>query len=92
MGGACYREQIPEPRSSAIGTEKINCRLTIYGDYFDRDTRALLAICDMAEVDAVFTIVDTFNGGNLEESYVRLNPTKTIPMLRQGPSKCVKGT
>ena len=58
--------------------------MTIYGDYFDRDTRALLAICDMAEVAAEFVIIDTFNGGNLEASYTDLNPTKTIPMIKQG--------
>ena len=49
--------------------------LTIYGDYFDRDTRALLVICDMAEVKADFIMVDTFNGGNLEPSYQELNPS-----------------
>ena len=62
-------------------------RLTIHGDYFDRDTRALLAICDMAEVAAEFVIVDTFNGGNLEESYQTLNPSQTIPMVSQGALK-----
>ena len=55
----------------------------VYGDYFDRDTRAILALCDMVEVQTKFHIVDTFNGGNLEAEYVQLNETKTIPMLSQ---------
>ena len=38
----------------------------------------------MAEVAAEFVIIDTFNGGNLEASYTDLNPTKTIPMIKQG--------
>ena len=66
-------------------------RLKIHGDYFDRDTRALLAICDMAEVAAEFVIVDTFNGGNLEDSYRCVNPTQTIPMVSQGVTKAIAG-
>ena len=71
MGGiaCCSKEQIPPPCGST-STISDSIRLTIFGDYFDRDTRALLAICDMAEVQADFTIVDTFNGGNLEANYV----------------------
>ena len=66
----------PAPMTSA--------RLKIYGDYFDRDTRAILALCDMAEVEIELVYVDTFNGGNLEETYKKVNPAATIPTLTQG--------
>ena len=35
--------------------------VTIYGDYFNADTRALLVVCIMAQVDYRFSLVDTFN-------------------------------
>ena len=74
MGGlvCCVRDQSCATSDSQV---RNSVRLKIHGDYFDRDTRALLAICDMAEVAAEFVIVDTFNGGNLEDSYRSLNPT-----------------
>ena len=34
--------------------------LTIYGDYFNADTRALLAVCLMADVEHTFALVDCF--------------------------------
>ena len=58
---------MPEPGLS------ISAKMKIYGDYFDRDTRALLTICDMSEVELDFVIVDTFNGGNLETAYKQVN-------------------
>ena len=45
----------------------------------------------MAEVAAGFVIVDTFNGGNLEDSYRCVNPTQTIPMVSQGVTKAIAG-
>ena len=69
MGGDCCRETSfgpPEFSGSLVRMPAIH----IYGDYFDRDTRAILALCDMVEVPTKFHIVDTFNGGNLESVYV----------------------
>lgn len=41
--------------------------ITIWGDYFSSDTRALLAICEMADINAKFEEVDTFKQRNLEK-------------------------
>ena len=35
--------------------------VVIYGDFFNADTRALLAICIMSQIDYKFSFVDTFN-------------------------------
>ena len=35
--------------------------VVIYGDFFNADTRALLAICIMSQIDYKFSLVDTFN-------------------------------
>jgi len=76
MGAACCsRDQPLPPETSGVSSVRSSIRLTIYGDYFDRDTRALLAICDMSEVVSEFAMIDTFNGGNLEASYSQICPT-----------------
>ena len=40
----------PDARAPNAPNIKNQQSLTIYGDYFNQDTRALLAICRMAEV------------------------------------------
>ena len=45
---------------SNIETPESRSKLTIWGDYFNQDTRAILAICAMAGLDADFKLVDTF--------------------------------
>ena len=61
--------------------------MMIFGDYFDRDTRALLAVCDYAEVPVDFTVVDTFNGSNLEQSYENIAGTHSIPCIKLGTQR-----
>eukprot|EP00354_Favella_ehrenbergii_P006498 CAMPEP_0170464824 /NCGR_PEP_ID=MMETSP0123-20130129/9393_1 /TAXON_ID=182087 /ORGANISM="Favella ehrenbergii, Strain Fehren 1" /LENGTH=98 /DNA_ID=CAMNT_0010730557 /DNA_START=97 /DNA_END=393 /DNA_ORIENTATION=- len=64
--------------------------VSVHGDYFDRDTRSLLGMCDLAEVKASLQIVDTFNGGNLEMSYRESFATDSIPSIVIGNKKQVK--
>ena len=49
-----------QPLPQDRGCEDNSKVLTIWGDYFNQDTRALLAICDMAEVQHEFKLVDSF--------------------------------
>ena len=62
-------------------------RLTIWGDFFNQETRALLAMCEMAEVQVAFTLVDTFQKQNENRDYTEVNPTMSIPMITDGPWK-----
>ena len=48
-------QALPEDRGGSASRE-----LTIWGDYFNGDTRAILAICEMAEVQHDFKLVDSF--------------------------------
>lgn len=65
--------------------------MTILGDYFDRDTRSLLGMCDLAEIKASLQIVDVFNGSNLEQSYEESYGTKRIPIIQIGTSRQIRG-
>jgi len=63
--------------------------LRIWGDYFNQDTRALLAICEMAGAEIDFVKIDTLTKENMQESYMELNPNSTIPMLTHGNTKVI---
>ena len=64
-------------------------QITIWRDYFNQDTRALLAICKMSSVKAEFSHVDTFKQENFNKSYTDLNPNSTVPMITEGPTKII---
>ena len=56
----------------------------IFGDMFSSDTRALVAICNHANVNFEFKEVNTLTKQNLSIEYTSLNPTKQIPMIVDG--------
>ena len=74
----------PEAPDARPGTS-----FTVHGDYFSADTRALLAICEMADVPVTFQVVDTLEKANMQQEYLRINPTGHIPMLSAGLSRVV---
>ena len=45
-----------ENQSPAVGKDN---KLRIYGDFFSADTRALIAICQMANIEHNFELIDT---------------------------------
>ena len=59
-----------------------NLETKIYGDWFDRDTRTLLIMCDYAETIPDFELIDTFNKGNQETSYKEIFGTTVIPSIK----------
>lgn len=80
MGNCCTKSAIPELSDTVT-------KLTVYGDYFDRDTRGLLAICDLCEVSVNLQLICTFNGANLETRYAEVNQSGKIPTLMLGRNK-----
>ena len=64
-------------------------KITIWGDYFSQDTRALLAICEMASADIDFRQIDTLKKQNFTSPYIDQNPNGTIPMLTHGQTKVI---
>ena len=64
-------------------------KLKIWGDYFSQDTRALLAVCEIANADVEFVQVDTLAKQNLTSPFIDMNPNGTIPMLTHGHTKVI---
>lgn len=63
--------------------------LSIYGDWFNSDTRALVAICEHAGIKHTFELVDTLARKNIEPEYKSLNPSGSIPILTSGVSRVI---
>ena len=84
-------QALPQDRGSSNPMDSSSCssKLAIWGDYFNQDTRALLAICDMAEIQHEFRLVDSFQRQNLTQSYRVANPTQSIPMITDGLWKII---
>ena len=65
--------------------------LNIYGDFFNPDTRTILAVVDIAGVSYNFNLVDHLAKENTKEPYTSVNPTGQIPMISQGGFKILGG-
>ena len=61
----------------------------IWGDYFNQDTRALLAICRLSEFQVDYNEIDTLQKVNLSENYSKINPTQSVPMITDGRYKII---
>lgn len=59
-------------------------QLHIYGDYFNTESRALLVICEMANIDKDFHLISLLEQANESAEYLSKNPTGSIPMLQRG--------
>lgn len=81
MGAACAE---PSPVPELAGEEDF---MTIYGDFFDSDTRSLLAISEIVGADLTHSLVDRFRKDHEKPEYVAINPTQTIPMIKYGDMK-----
>ena len=62
-------------------------KLTIWGDYFNQDSRVLHALCEMADQEVDFVLIDTLKRENEAEDFRAKNPTQAIPMLTDGNYK-----
>ena len=74
MGAACADSADLSPGTNPS-------QIVIHGDYFNQDTRALLIICKMAQVNTRFVLVNTMKKQNFEPSFCNLNPNSTIPVI-----------
>ena len=66
--------------------------LTVYGDYFNPETRTILAMLYIAGVPHQFQEIDTFKGDHKKESYIALNPTSSIPLVQVGGNIVLGGS
>ena len=66
-------------------------KLTVWGDYFNSDTRTILSIINIAGVPYSLEEVDQFKGDHKKDSYLAINPSGQIPMITEGSFKILGG-
>ena len=66
-------------------------KLTVWGDFFNADTRTILSLLYIAGVPHQFEEVDYFKGEHQKEPYLSVNPTGQIPMVSEGSFKILGG-
>jgi len=66
-------------------------RLTIWGDYFNSDTRTILSVLYIAGVPYQLEEIDMFKGDHKKDSYLAINPSGQIPMITEGSFKILGG-
>ena len=69
-----------DPRQ--LGTAKIR----IYGDHFDADSRALVALCEIAGIEALYEDCAVFTDKSRKSEFELRNPTGSIPFLEDRDS------
>ena len=63
------------------GMKKLNSKILLYGDYFNQDTRGILAMCAHSKVHINFVLIDTFKKENYSPKYQEMNPNSTVPTI-----------
>ena len=58
--------------------------LTVYGDYFLAETRAIMLMIQLGDTKHEFIEIDTFKGDHRKEEYLRLNATGSVPTITEG--------
>jgi len=69
MGCSGSKETLDRPGGAGSG------KLTIWGDYFNPETRTILITLKMAGVPHAVEEVDQFRGDLKKESYLAMNPS-----------------
>ena len=91
MGNACCgapKTTIPEPRippiKKTVGNTNTNSdeELIVFGDYFQSETRTILAILEFAECKYSFKPIDSFQGENEKDDFLKINPLGQIPTIK----------
>ena len=80
-----------ENSNTTLDRPSANTKLTVWGDYFNADTRTILTILNIAGVSHNIEEVDMFKGDHKKDSYLSQNPSGQIPMLTEGGFKILGG-
>ena len=64
----------------------------MYGDYFNSETRAALAVLKIAEIDFDYVQLNTLaNEHRDSKEYLKVNPTGLVPTIVDGNYKILSG-
>ena len=64
---------------------------TLYGDYFDSDSRAIASTLEMCHIKFDFVPVETLKEQHKEENYLSINRAGIVPTLQFGNDKIISG-
>ena len=68
-------------------------QLTIYGDYFDVDTRTIVSLLSLCNIKYKLKEINTFNGDHIKnEEFKKLNPTSSVPLIKDNRFKILGST
>ena len=71
--------------------QRPSSKLTVYGDYFNSDTRAIIGILKFAKIPHAFEEVNIFQEDQKKPAYLAINPSGQIPMVSEGQFKIIGG-
>ena len=84
MGGQLCQEQVNNRPQSK--------QLTIWGDYINADTRAILAVMKIAGQDFEFKQINSLKGEHeSNKEFEAISPSRDIPVITEGSYKIISG-
>ena len=90
--GCCGSSDVPvitEQRPMTLARVQ---EFTVYGDYFDSDTRTILTLLNLVEQKHKFQEVDQFQGHQTKADFLSVNPIGTVPVMLDGSFKILGAT
>jgi hypothetical protein len=66
-------------------------KYTVWGDYLNSETRAILAIMKMQEIDNEFKLIDTLKNEQKSDAYIKQSLVEHIPMISNEKFKVFGG-
>ncbi|TNV76023.1 hypothetical protein FGO68_gene14219 [Halteria grandinella] len=64
-------------------------KLVLLGDYFNAETRALIAILQLSETPFTLMEIDQLKEEHLKDQYLQVNPTGQVPTMLHGSFKII---
>eukprot|EP01015_Nassula_variabilis_P023892 TRINITY_DN450_c0_g3_i2.p1 TRINITY_DN450_c0_g3~~TRINITY_DN450_c0_g3_i2.p1 ORF type:complete len:246 (-),score=52.82 TRINITY_DN450_c0_g3_i2:99-836(-) len=63
---------------------KFEMSLTIYGDLMSQPTRAVVAFCELANIEYEFEEIRVLRGEQQTREYTQVNPSQRVPAIKDG--------
>ena len=67
-------------------------KLTVWGDYVNADTKAILSVLKLCNVEFEYTNIETLKEEHKRsEEFAKISPVQEIPVLTEGSYKIISG-
>ena len=67
-------------------------KLSVFGDWFDNDTRTITSLLKIGQVPYELTLVDLIQGQHLSEPYLSVNPLGSVPFILENDNMVLGST